>query len=363
MKYRAYMAIWVLAGLFTACADKEALPEADEAQMMRVSLETKGLSPATHANPVLLFWEKTQYDALNLADPHAAPTVTAGATMGSDPSYQATTPSSNLEYYSDVKYSLGEPYHATETYYASGYWPSTIVPEVASDYSRLTIPTSVRTANTDILVADGIIQGSKAAPFSTPLNFMHACVKLTFQAVRAATMTNRVDNVYVRALEMPATLRWDFTRGRYVADWQTAYEATDIPLHTDDFPQVGPNVAIGTHDKSQLVKYGESGWAWRDIDGELYVAPGTGATEGLSQVTLRITYDTSLNSDMSSPTHNVAVVTVPIVDSYSNSTSLVAGDAYLIQLTFDDVAIHLSAVKVDWITGSSVVVPIMLEED
>lgn len=362
-----YTLLLFIALLPAACSTADDDTAAPTAVALSAVIDTRAGAAAAvaHPHPKFIFWLQSDYDADNLGTTFDAQVVTAGATLGSGTSYATTTPSDNIEYYTALKYNLGRAYPDDGSIiYATGYWPSTLTP--STDNKTLTVPDAVRQANTDILVAKQLVQGSKGSPFSQPLSFGHACVQLSFKALRASPMTNFVDNIYVQTLEMPGLLEWTsgtWPDSRYVAHRQLDH--TDAVGMTasewdNNFPKVGPNVMEGTTGSTNKAQLDKS--TWRDIDGALYIAPGNGIDDaGLTAVWLRITYDTSTSQDFSTTTANTAIVEVPIVTT-DGEGALQGGDAYTIELTFDDVAINLRAVKTEWQQGGNIILPFLLSE-
>ncbi|MCR4603328.1 MAG: hypothetical protein K5683_07340 [Prevotella sp.] len=341
MKCRLTYLLFLLM-LLSACSaedtdstpDRESQDVAVNAALTRATAESVS-DATTLTGPQFIFWTATHFDA----DPQSLATP-----------FIAQVPSGTIDDYNSTRYNTFERYpDNNELVYATGFWPAPVTSGTgltftsANDYTSFDIPEEW-VGKKDILVANGVITGNEAHPFttSTPLEFIHAQAQLIIYAKLADDMSKFVKHITLEFTNAsrPELLVWNKLAGRYVVQGGK----TTSRLVTD-YGQTLANQL--SKDRTQFVD-------------NIFIVPTTSTS-----VTANIKFwmaDTAegLNVESDLIKKESGDITISFVDADSNPINLNAGDSYTLTLEFGVNTINLYGRLKAWEDGGYVAVPIKI---
>lgn len=340
MKRKFYIYALLALAVFSGCRkqivpdDVPVLPE--ESQEMVINVKSDVPDPKF----TFLFWHQEDFvrglknENQGFAQPYhiAEPTGNIG-----DYEYKAGTTEATSQ---DNDYNTGRVY--PENYgvaVCTGYGPYTGVTP-SKDNSGMTDYSTLDIANpgtTDVLVAQNFLEGSSLFPFSGNLKFFHPQIQLTVYAKLASTMTKYIKGVSfsIGKDNLLSSLEWNGDRKQYMPskerpdkDWDSKVLAEQI--NSSDNKSIGVVHVIPSSSDPE--------WTMKSIDITIKGMIGNTTDGSYSDFTM----------------------TVPAIFKDDGGNDLILGlnDSYEIYLIFDEDQIEITAVKVPWVDGGNILVPV-----
>jgi hypothetical protein len=244
------------------------------------------------------------------------------------------------------KYNTGYTYPSdASTVYALGYAPydaNTIA--CSSDYSTLTL-TDDNAGIVDVMTSNSVITGSKDVIFADELDYGHTLTKITFVAMRDATMEN-IRKVYDVELTIPASYMpnkwvWNTTDSKY--ELSTTTRSKDRTLvYAGYLPETGVEYPLGV--------------LYVKLDSSNKGVILKGITDVLKAKFLHVgnTEDKTVQFSSNLPEG------IQLYDAAGTTaiTNPQPGEAYKVIFSFTNDSFILKAVKVDWEQGSLITIPV-----
>lgn len=261
--------------------------------------------------------------------------------------YCVSLPPEKVDAYREYKYITGYNYPNDDDVFATGFSPSSLISETKEGtdaFRELTVPEELM-GKYDILIASQMETGSAILPFSEPLEFMHAQVKLWLYARLDETMQKFIKNIRVTigADQMLHKLQWDNSDPDPL---KHAYKATEVTLlDTEVQMTTGPGESAVQQLSKEEKRY----------IGFLYLIPGR------DEVTLTITADMANEADgFDNERFNpiTIVTTVPFTDEDNERITLESNDSYEIEMKFNTDNVELVGRKKAWEDGGYIAIPI-----
>ncbi len=368
--YRHIILLALAAWLLSGCIYEDELTEYDTPVPVAVNMtRAEGTG---NGNYILLFWEGTTgtnpWETIGQGLWQHSLKGTAGTTPATDEvdyyhfgenNYNATNAGATVTYPSD-----NSPIHAV------GYYPSDSL-ELSSDYKTLTLNTS----NTDALpglvdvCSTDIETGTDTNPFvsskDNELQFNHTQVKLNFKYKRTRKVKDHIAEIWVTIPKEEVADTWTMTDADgYVASNSGTVTNDLVFASTEDwtwntqtngekfFPLKYTKVKYNTLGNPTSYKFSKFTDCYV-LPGSMFIsADGTQAKISFRLKAVLIYDDVIKRYDNQ--------VTIPLTNNSGTEwmNKVKAGDAFTIEIIFDQNRVILVAKKNAWKTGSSFTIPL-----
>ncbi len=256
--------------------------------------------------------------------------------------------------------------------YAVGYYPSDSI-VMASDWKSFTLGNFVFKDKEHSLVgladvvSTEVEEGRQSAPFinyaDKELQYRHTQVKLVFRYKRTLNLNARIAEIWVTIPKRHIANKWTLGTQGYVAEHADDVASGDAIFSStkDWYDAVGNNFHTMNYsvfnDPNDLHDYETSPYE------NCYVLPNTDLFS-MVDGQAHITFDLDamiMSSDISVPNKRLdGKVTIPLIDEDGNkwTTEVKAGDAFTIDIIFEQNRLVLMAYKMKWVRGGYMTIPL-----
>ncbi len=373
-KYRLFLGLALIA-MLTAC-DKDELPK--PAQDVVVAVNTSRAEGTNDGEYWLMFWfgTKEETDAISTLNAPWFHSLKGTEANG-------TPVAGDVDYY---KYEGNNDYPVTKDngtqimypaddspIHAVGYYPALSLTQ-SEDKKTLTLKTENIPGLVDVCSTE-IESGTESKPFTSnkenELQFRHTQVKLKFRYKRTLNLNARIAEIWVTIPTKHIANKWTLTSHQgYVAESTTESTNTNIVFSSteDWYDEIGDNFYTMTYTTFSAEHPREYKTTTHE---DCYVLPNTGLFMDENRQ-LNIAIDKQayiefelnaviISSDKNVPNKRVSTtVKIPLKDSNNKNWfgAVEAGDAFTIDIIFEQNRFVLMAYKMPWEIGGYLTIPL-----